>query len=51
VLCLSRDFEAVQKALNHKYLSTTLGYLVDGVLWAIGQTYSNFLGIEPVFGE
>jgi len=40
---------AVKKAMNHKYISTTILYLVGGLEWLVGRYMGEFGGIEPCF--
>jgi integrase len=39
LLCTAHSFIYVRDALNHAFLSTTMLYLTDGVIWAIDRAY------------
>jgi integrase len=48
VLHKTEDFDAVKNALNHAFLSTTMIYLADGIMWGLDKIYPDgFRGIEP----
>jgi integrase len=48
VLTLTHSFNCVKIALNHKFLSTTMFYITEGVSWLIRAKYGNFFsGIPP----
>ena len=48
VFCLTECVFATQRALQHKYVSTTVGYLIGGVTWALEGLYGGkFKGIPP----
>ena len=47
VLCITRSLDSVKRALNHKYISTTILYLIDGMLWLIDRQHPKFCGIRP----
>jgi integrase len=47
---LTGDIEVVRRALNHKYISTTVAYLVDGFRHITGSYYGGvFEGIRPLY--
>ena len=47
----STCLKTVKKAMNHKYISTTILYLVGGLEWLIGCHMGEFGGIEPCFSQ
>ena len=49
VLRASGCIYTVQAALNHKYVSTTVLYLVDGVRWLMGEVYDSGPVVYPSF--
>lgn len=48
VFTLTGSIFATQSALQHKYVSTTVGYLLGGLKWLLGGKYrGKFKGIPP----
>jgi integrase len=47
VLYITRSLDSVKRALNHKYISTTILYLIDGMLWLMERQHPTFCGIRP----